>query len=198
LDDDIDGAIALYRDSREIAVRTTNVGGQMLCMTNLGQARIKLSEYPTAIDDLNRVIQMAEKTEWYGISQTFRLLAEAYLGEGRVSEALEPAVQALNWGRAVENQSFIGQAWLTLGKVAARSVTSLVVDNAAHDASSCFANSVQAFKTIGARAERGHALLVWAKYELEQGDRQQGESMWQRGTRILTQLGIRQPTLEEI
>ena len=198
LDDDIDGAIALCQQSLDIATKIANPGGQMLCLTNLGQARIKLGEYRTAIDDLLQVTQMAEKIEWYAISDTHRLLAEAYLRKGQVTDALDSAKQALTWARAIEHQVFIGRAWLTLGRVASRSATAITIASTSYDPAACFANGVQALRAIEARAERGHALLVWAKYELEQGDRQQGEEMWQRGTRTLAQLGIKQPKIEEI
>jgi len=190
---DAHAAIALYQHSLDIAQKTGNLGGKMLCLTNLGRARVELGEYRAAVADLLQVIQLAERVEWFGISETHRLLAEAYLGEARTADALAPAKQALAWARAVERQVFIGRSWLTLGKVAAQLTIPVAVGSAAHDASACFANSERIFKETGIQVERANALLTWARYELKRGDRRRGEAMRQKANRMLTQLGINRP-----
>jgi tetratricopeptide (TPR) repeat protein len=170
----------------------------MLCLIFLSGAEMRRQEYDAAIANLQQVICLAEQAEWYGIAEAHRLLSETYLAQGRTGDALEPASQALTWAQAVEQPLFIGRAWLTLGRVAASLATPIRIGSSTHQAADCFANSEQQFREASARAQRGRALLVWAKYESELGDRQLGETLWQKGTRILTQLGISRPQSGEI
>lgn len=192
MSDDTEGAISLYEDALAAAQELGNLGGKMLCLTNLGSARLALREYQAAAEDLLQVTSLAEGVEWFGVSEAHRLLAEAWMGEGRVADALESAQQALSHAEAVEQQAFVGKSWRTLGNVAMQSDTPVVVNDTHYDARECFANSVKLLKEAGARAERARTLIVWADYELEQGDRQQGETMRQTAKRIFGQLGIRQ------
>lgn len=184
-------AIELCQHALEDARKLGNVGGEMLCLTRAGRARIEQKEWGAAVVDLLRVIELSEEVEWFGISQAHRLLAEALLAEGRTADATRSARMALEWARAVEHQTFIGQAWCTLGKIAAQSGAPIVIGDAAQEASDCFAQSVELFRRSGDRGERGEALLEWARYELAQGDRQQGKLMRQKANQILAQLGIR-------
>jgi tetratricopeptide (TPR) repeat protein len=187
---DTEGAISLYEDALAAAKELGNLGGKMLCLTNLGSARLASREHQAAAKDLLQVTSLAEGVEWFGVSEAHRLLAEAWLREGRVADALESAQQALTHAEVVEQQAFVGKSWRTLGKVAMQSDTPVVVDDTHYDARECFANSVKLLKQAGARAERARTLIIWADYELERGDRQQGETMRQSAKRIFGQLGI--------
>ncbi len=184
-------AIKLCEHALEVARELGNLGGEMLCLTRSSRARIERKEWDAAVVDLLRVIELSEKVEWFGISQAHRLLAEALLAKGRTADAMRPARKAMECARAVEHQAFVGQAWCTLGRVAAQSGEPIVIGDDAQEASDCFARSVELFKRSGDRGERGKALLQWARYELEQGDRQKGRAMRQKANQILAQLGIR-------
>lgn len=190
MESDLEASIQLYRSSLEVAERIGNLGGKMLCLTNLGRAHIKARDYDTALEELLQVLALAQGAEWYRISETYRLLAEVYLAVGEMDRALQSAMQALTWARAVERPLFIGRAWFTLAKVAAASATPVVVGSSVCDASACFANSTDFFRDAGARAERGRTLLVWARHELDHGNPELGQEMWKKGARILSQLGL--------
>ncbi len=191
LEQNPDSEIAFFQSALETAVQIANLGGQMLCLTRLGQVQVSLGDYASAVKELGLVLDLATRVDWYGISETHRLLAEARLGEGQLKEAQSSGLQALHWAQAVDDRLFCGRAWLALGKIAARPGITLRIDDTVYDADTCFDNSVSFFRSTAARAERGRALLIWGDYQVKYGDSVQGEQKRQRGNRILAQLGLR-------
>jgi class 3 adenylate cyclase/tetratricopeptide (TPR) repeat protein len=187
----LEEAITFFQSALQTAVETANLGGQMLCMTRLGQVQLLLGDSDAAVRELGTALDLASSVDWYGISETYSLLAEAQLGEGQLEAAQASGLQALRWAEAVDDHQFCGRAWLALGIIAANPEINLEIDGETYDADTCFDKSVDYFRSTGARAERGRALLIWGDYQIKYGDRKQGEQMRQRGDRILAQLGIR-------
>jgi tetratricopeptide (TPR) repeat protein len=197
LERDVSGTFTLCDEALAMAERIGNLGGKMLCLTHLGRAKARAGDHEGAMGHLREVIGLSTRTEWYGIAETHRLLAETLLDAGRGSEARASAAKALSWAQRVDQPTFIGRAWRTLGVVVARTGIPFSLEGVDHDAGSCFATSEQVFKTGGARAERAFTLKQWAAYELADGDPTRGEAMEQKADTMLAQLGIKEPKIGE-
>ena len=188
-------ALALCQSALEIAERVGNLGGEMLCLTLLGRARMALGDPEGARTDLRRAVQTAQQVEWYAVSETHRLLAELCIVEGQFTDALAAAEAALGWAQKVKHPLFVGRTWRTLGRLANRSASPITLNDQTHDARACFSISTDVLKEIGARAERAFTQAAWAKYEIEHGDSQEGKAMLQKAQIMLSQLGFGQTNL---
>jgi hypothetical protein len=156
-----------------------------------------LGEYDAAEADLRQAIVMAN-AGWFALSETYRFWAEACLGQARpmppcperdscLAEALEAARRALALGQETENPEFIGGAWRALGQVAAEMEGMAAgVASPAH----CFGESLQIFTEMGAQAERARTLREWARFELDKGNGERGQQMWQKAREMFEQLGM--------
>ncbi|HEU4594417.1 MAG TPA: protein kinase [Pyrinomonadaceae bacterium] len=183
-------ALARYREALAIARETGNRNGEMLYLGNLGAARAGLGDYAAAEADLRQSIALAESVGYYGISENYRFLAEALLGQENLKESLEAAEHALELGRRTENQEHIGEAWRVLGLIASRTSAPVLVGGEPHDASACFAESLRLFRHIGLEAERARALRDWSRHESRHGDAARGQAMWQESLDIFQRLGM--------
>lgn len=184
-------AAALYQEALKIAYETGNRNREMVCLSNLGGARVGLGEYRVAEYDLRRTIRWAEIAGQGGwLSRTYCFLAEAYLGQDKVEEALATARRALALGQEVGAPAFVGEAWRTLGRVAARAGRSITIGDRSYDATACFSESMQIFTEMGAKGERARILRAWARYEMGQGDVARGKAMWQGARNLFAQLGM--------
>jgi class 3 adenylate cyclase/tetratricopeptide (TPR) repeat protein len=197
LERDTAGTFVLCDEAVEMAERIGNLGGKMLCLTQLGRARARTGDYETAVANLREVIRLSEEADWYGIAETHRLLAETLLDAHREAEAQASAAEALTWAQRVNQPAFIGRAWRTLGEVIGQTHQPVLVDGVTHGAQSCFMNSEQIFKEGGSRAERAFTMEKWAAYELAYGDPARGEEMQHKARTMLAQLGIRGPEIGE-
>jgi hypothetical protein len=54
----------------------------------------------------------------------------------------------------------------------------------------CFSRSLQFFTEMGSKREQAMVMWQWASYELAQGDKTQGELLWQGATEIFLQLNL--------
>jgi Predicted ATPase len=189
---DYQKAIPLYSEALAIAREIGERFGQMMHLSNLGGARLGLGDYVAAERDLREVIEMVGKTEYGGLSETYRFLAEACLYQGKVIEALEAARAALREGIATETQEFIGAAWRVLGQVTARFPALAAIEDAqTRDAEGCFKESLRIFTEFGMEAERARTLREWARYEEERGDTESAEVMSKEAVEIFERLGMR-------
>lgn len=189
---DYHAAVALYQEALKIAYETGNRNGEMAYLSNLGGARGGLGEYRVAEYDLRRTIRWAEIAGQGGwLSGTYRFLAEACLGQGKVGEALAAARRALALGQEVGAPAFIGEAWRTLGMVTAQAAKSILIAGKTHDATLCFAKSMRIFTEMGAKGEQARLLRAWARYEIGQGNLARGKAMWQRAQDLFAQLGMK-------
>ena len=95
---DYRAAISFYQDALTIATEIGYRDGQMVFLSNLGGARVGLGEYEVAEADLRRVIHMPEAARWLALSEAYRFLAEACLGQGKLDEALTAAQEFISSG----------------------------------------------------------------------------------------------------
>ncbi len=164
---DYQAAVALYQEALKIAYETGNRNGEMAFLSNLSGARVGLGEYRVAEYDLRRTIRWAEISGQGGwLSNTYRFLAEACLGQGKIDEALAAARRALELGMGVGAPALIGGAWRALGMTAARAGVPVPIGDKTYSAADCFAESTRIFGEMNSKGERARTLRAWAKVEL--------------------------------
>ncbi|MDT5269635.1 MAG: hypothetical protein QOH49_1821, partial [Acidobacteriota bacterium] len=170
-------AFARYSEALQIAREIGNRNGEILYLSNLGAARNGLGAYEEAEADLRQTIELATAAGYVGLSENYRFLTEALLGGGRLADAKEAALRALELGREIENHEHLAEAWRVLGLVASGSKSTIKVEGETRDPASCFAQSLSIFARIQMEAERARTLRDWARHELAQGDPERGRQL---------------------
>jgi class 3 adenylate cyclase/tetratricopeptide (TPR) repeat protein len=189
---DYEEAAGMFHEALSIVQDIGHRFGEIVILSNLGGVWVDMGQYQAAETDLKRVIEIAEAVGWGDLSATYDFLAQAYLGQGKVDEALEAARQALALGQETELPEIIGTAWRALGMVLAdpRAPESVFVQEEKVGARACFANSLRLFCQAEMEAHQAQTLQAWAEYEIERGDRERGEEMKQEAEGICKRLGI--------
>jgi tetratricopeptide (TPR) repeat protein len=190
-------AFGRYSEALQIARETGNRNGEILYLSNLGGTRVGLGEYVEAEAELRLTIEMARAAGYVGVSENYRFLAQALLGQGRVVEAGEAALRALELGHEIENQEHVAEAWRVLGLVASRSKSAVEVEGRARDAAACFAESLSIFARIQMEAERARTLRDWASHELACGDPERGRRLREEALDSFRRLGM-EPEVERM
>jgi serine/threonine protein kinase/tetratricopeptide (TPR) repeat protein len=175
---DYESALGRYQEALAIARETGNRNGEILYFSNLGGTRVGLGLYLEGEADLRQTIEMGAAAGYVGLSENYRFLAEALLGQGRLEEAMASARRALELGREIENQEHVAEGWRVMGLVASRAGAAVEVDARTLDAAACFAESLAVFTSIQMEAERARTLRDWARHELRGGDRERGLNLW--------------------
>lgn len=188
-------AVAFYQDALTLARELNDRERQLVYLSNLGGARVGMGEYQRAETDLLQVIRQAEQAgRTMFLSETYRFLAEAYLGQGKVEETIEAAQRALEMGRRTERHEHMGAAWRVLGMAGATDdlppPDTLPPEPTPTHPRSCFMESLRIFTDIGAEGEQARTLWAWADYERRIGDAAQGDAMWQQALDLFTRLGM--------
>jgi tetratricopeptide (TPR) repeat protein len=185
-------AEALFREALSIVQEIGHRFGEIVILHNLGGVRVDMGEYQEAEADLLQVIDVAERIGWGDLSATYDFLARAYLGQGKVSEALATAKRALELGRESESQEDIGKAWRALGMTLADPLApeSIAIDGERLGVRACFARGLRVFAETGMEDERARTLEAWARYEREHGDGERGAEMEREAREIFARLGI--------
>ncbi len=188
-------AFAYYQQALAMARNMGNRNAEMVYLSNLGGTRVGMGDYAEAITDLLQVISVAEVTGLAELSETYRFLAEAYLGQGCPEEGLPAALQSLKLGQEIGAQEYIAGAYRVLGMVAAQlpdpvTVPASVDRGAATcSAEDCFTESVRICKEIGMQGELAQTLRSWAAFEFQRGEQEKGAAMWQEARELFSQLG---------
>ncbi|HEX7958149.1 MAG TPA: tetratricopeptide repeat protein, partial [Pyrinomonadaceae bacterium] len=174
---DYERAVERYGEALQIAREIGNRNGEILYLSNLGGARVGLGEYAEAEAELRQTIALATAAGYVGLSENYRFLSEALLGQGRVEEARETALRALELGHEIENQEHVAEAWRVLGVVCSRAKSPVEVRGQTRDAAACFAESLSIFSRIQMEAERARTLRDWARHEATGGDPERGRHL---------------------
>ena len=191
LNDDYRTAVQYYREALHMAQETANRNAEMVFNNNLGGALVGLGDFVEAEEHLRTTIQISELAKQSGwVSETYRFLAEACLGQGRLEQALNAGLKSLAIGQEVQSQEMIGAAWRMLGVILARSPEPVLVNNAPVDAVTCFTNSLRIFEQTGMQSERARTMRTWGEYETRQGDRQKGQELLREARQIFSDLGL--------
>ncbi len=187
-------ALTHYEDALKRATELGRRDAEKLYLNNIGGALVRLGAYPDAENKLLQVISLSENSKFGPLSETYRLLAEAYLGERRLSEAIVSAQRAWALGTESGVPEHIAEAWRVLGIAATESDTSVKIGDPngelkAYSAPACFAESLTICESTGLKAEKAWTLRAWAKYDLKQGDSVQGTARWREAQAIFASLG---------
>jgi predicted ATPase/class 3 adenylate cyclase len=196
------GSFERYHEAVQIAHAIGHRNDETVYRSNLAGARIRLEEYSAAESDLRQVINMAGSAGADVLSDTYRLLARALLGQSKCVEAFAAARQALELGQQAGVQEYIGAAWRVLGLVAAQEHIAISNpplpaararganrESGLDYAAVCFAESLRIFTEAGMEGERAQTLRAWATYELKRGDLAAGQGMWDEARAIFARLG---------
>jgi tetratricopeptide (TPR) repeat protein len=177
--------------AREIGHRYAEI----IVLNNLGEAQVGLGDYKDAEANLEQSLSMAKRVGWGGQSDTSRLLAEAYLGQGKTVAAIVAARSALSLGQESGVQEDIAGAWRTLGHILANTNTSdtLHIQEEVVDAPICFKRSLDIYTETKMAGERARTLHAWGEYEQAHGNPEQGEAMHQQAHAIFEELGMTTP-----
>ena len=81
--------------------------------------------------------------------ETYRFLAEAFLGLNQLEDALNAAQTSLKLALATDSPDLIGYGWQILGRVAARLNQAVAAAGKLHDAAACFDKSAAVFQQAG-------------------------------------------------
>jgi predicted ATPase len=186
-------AVERYEEALTMIREIRHRGEEMALLTNLGGARVGLGEHAAAEIELRRVIEMAATSPLGELSETYRYLAEACLGQSNVEDALDAAQEALALAKEANSPDYIAGAWRVLGQIAAETAKPITIasDGSApttHDARACFAESVRIAEEGEMDGERARTLREWAKHELQHGDATRGATMWQEARDLFVQL----------
>jgi DNA-binding SARP family transcriptional activator/tetratricopeptide (TPR) repeat protein len=184
-------AVQFYEAALAIALEIQNHNKSNLFLSNLCGVRIRLGQFDLATADLESLLASTQQ-DWYGLSEAYRFLAEAYLAQGKTSPALTMAQQALALAHKV-NYFENGRAWRVLALIAAQldePVSARITDDKLYDASACFDCSLAYFNSGELERDRAITLWYWAEHELMQGDKEQGKTMWQEAQETFARLKL--------
>ncbi len=164
---------------------------EMAFLIILGEVHLHLGDYDAAVATLTEVTTQVPK-DWSYAPSAYVALAEGYLGQGKVDQALA-AAQTASAPEMAGGPYDAGHAWRVLGLIAARlgqPVAPQPTSDTTYAASECFSQSLQTFTDIENKRERAFVLWEWAGYELAQGNTAAGQAMWQEARKIFVQLNL--------
>jgi len=184
-------AIAIVRD-------IGNRDSEHIYLNNLSGALIGLHQFAEAESTLRKVISQTAVPNACTLSESYRFLSEACLGQGKLSDALDAAQRALNLAQESQSGLDLGGAWRALGRAAAKiknekgaqRAVEASLDSTLPDPAACFSESLRVFEAMNAEAEQGRTLRVWARFELEQGRTVEGREKSEAARSIFQRLGM--------
>jgi tetratricopeptide (TPR) repeat protein len=163
---------------------------ELVCLDNLAGAQVELGKLTQAESALREVLLRVNGGSWFLLTEVYRYLALACLGQQRCDEAVLAAEHALVLARENHMTEHAGRAWRVLGRIAASCHGMIQVSGRTVGAHECYAASLQLFVEISAAGEQARTAREWAGYELVQGDRQEGARLWQEARDLFTRLGL--------
>jgi predicted ATPase/class 3 adenylate cyclase len=170
-------AAEYYQKALAIVREIGNRDSERIYLNNLSGALIGLHKFAQAETNLRKVITQTSAPNYCTLSESYRFLSEACLGQKKFSEALDSAQRALTLAQESQSSFDLGGAWRALGRAAAKIKAQSDQDRAIEgslcspvpDPAECFSESLRVFKEINAEAEQGRTLRAWASFEQEQG-----------------------------
>lgn len=194
-------AVDYYNQTLEMCRQIGDRPSEFLAISNRGGALVSLHQYEAAEQDLKYVLSHIPTANF--LPETYRFLAQAYLGQGRIAEAWTAARSALANGRQIGDPEILGAVWRVLGQVAANSDWRTIpadldqdenlkskIQNQQLNPVACFAESINLYDEMGAEAGKARTLRAWAKYELAKGNERSGRAMLAEAREIFTRLAM--------
>ena len=189
-------ASTFYEEALSLARKYGHRNAEILYLSNLGGTQEMRGEYAFAEATLLQVIEIADDSKPWHLSETYKYLAQAYLGQGKVFEALSAAQRALHLGQMVHSQEYTAAAWRVLGLVAAKDWLGQItvpekdyLPGKPYDTRACFNESLGICDEGDLNSEKAKTLRIWATYELEQGNIVDADAMWAEARSIFLDMG---------
>jgi tetratricopeptide (TPR) repeat protein len=188
---DYQRAKTLLLEALSILHQNGNRMREISLMVSLSEVQTNLGEYESAVTNLTLVFSQTPEDWTYG-AVAKNILAQTYLGLGEVEAALD----TIKTSGSLENKDDpynSGVAWRILGCIAARlgqPMMPFAKSETIYTPADCFSRSLQFFTAMGSKREQAMVMWQWASYELAQGDKTQGELLWQGATEIFLQLNL--------
>ena len=168
---DFEQAFDLYQKAISLSNETGNKDREIVYRAKMGRAQVLLGAYGRAVDNLEGLLgSLPRKT--YLLSEVHLSLAGAYLGQGQLEQAVTAGQSALTQ-TGLHNPFVMGQAWATLGRIAAQLGAPVRADpneGLAYDVQDCFKQSLDVFSKSHSQWGRALTLWYWAEAEFLQGD----------------------------
>jgi tetratricopeptide (TPR) repeat protein len=196
---DYQTAAELYENALTIVRQIGSREGELIHLTNRAGARLGLKQFEPAEGDLRQVLSQTATPNSCALPAACTFLSEAYLGQGKLSEAVKTAEQAIALAEKSESSLYLGYAWRALGRIRARVPKRAHPEAGAGPAPElpetapphCFGESLRVFRLINAHGEQARTLRAWAEYEMEQGDLEPGRRKLHEAREIFLRLGAR-------
>ncbi|HEX9856543.1 MAG TPA: adenylate/guanylate cyclase domain-containing protein [Acidimicrobiia bacterium] len=189
---DYAGAVTCYSQALQIAKSTNNRDGEMVYLSNLGGAQVATGSFAEGEASLRTVVAMAGGSLGV-LAETKRFLAEALIGLGRLAEAEQVAIEALDQATDSEAGDYIAAAWRVIGVLGSLTGRPIEVDagNPAsrHAPEEAFSKSLEMAESISANGERARTLVAWARHDAAAGRLAEAARRWHEGRRLLLLLG---------
>ncbi len=188
-------AITFYEKALAIARLIGNSESELIYRSNLSGARLGLGQYKETEAELRELIPLAASRTSSILAEAFAFLAEACLGQGKSSDALQAAKRSLDLARKSGNELDSGVAWRLIGRLLARRRLETPrqpgADPAAQaEPSHCFAESVALFKKLSSVTEEARTLRAWGEYEAGVGRVQLGIEKLKQALEKFQSLGL--------
>jgi len=187
-------AASFYEKALAIARLIGNRESEIIYRSNLSGARLGLGQFQQAEADLRELIPLAATRTSSILAEAFCFLAEACLGQGKFSEAVEAANRSLDLARKSGNELDQGIAWRLIGRLAGSQLGTQqqpgTFSDAAIDPGRCFADSLALFTKINSNTEQARTLRAWGEYELKLGHTQRGLEKLKDALKKFLALGV--------
>ena len=183
-----------YQKAIAIVREIGNRDSESIYLNNFSGALIGQHQFAQAESILRTLMSQTAVPNYVILSESYRFLSEACLGQGKLSEALETAQRALILAQESQNGLDLGGAWRALGRAAAKLKQQNAKEGTVEGGSSlpdpeaCFAESLRVFKTMNAEAEQGRTLRAWARFDTAEGRAEQGREKAQAAQEIFKRL----------
>jgi predicted ATPase/class 3 adenylate cyclase len=187
-----------YQKAIGIVREIGNRDSESIYLNNLSGALIGQHQFAQAEKILRKLMSQTAVPNYVILSESYRFLSEACLGQGKLSEALDTAQRALSLAQESQNGLDLGGAWRALGRAAAKIKQQKTPQGSVEGASAsplpdpeaCFSESLRVFQNMNAEAERGRTLRAWARFELAEGRVEQGHEKSDAAQKIFQRLGM--------
>lgn len=188
-------AFTFYEKALAIARLIGNRESELIYRSNLTGARLGLGQFKEAEKDLRELIPLAVNRTSSILSEAFAFLAEACLGQGDFSEAMQAAKRSLDLARQSGNELDRGIAWRLIGRLLARKYLETPQQfrkDAAAEAEPrhCFSESLALFNRMNSNTEQARTVRAWGEYEVALGHTRQGLAKLKEAWSKFQALGI--------
>lgn len=185
-------AIALHEAAMQQSRLAGNRTQEFMHRNNLHGTQAEAGMCRAAVAGLEALIEEVPP-DWRILPETYRFLAEAYLGSNQLRPAQETAQLALAHAEATGNPRDLAGAWQVMARVAAGGEylrPAGASGASALSARDCFAESLMRYTELNLRRDVAITLWRWAECELAHGDITKSTAMLRSARELFTALKL--------